>query len=110
MKAQTNKRFRAGLILLAVFAANVAPLHALYNDWAQNNSGKWEVGTNWTRGTPPSINDYAENIFTGMTITIDATTSSSFPSTMTVIEVGLGWPATLDLNNAGTNTPLHILQ
>ena len=96
--------------LLAVFLAAAAPLRAQFNGWTNSSPGKWEVGANWSRGTPPGTNDAFDNIFQGSTITIDATTSGSFPDTMTVNYVALASPgAILSLDNAGTNVPLHIL-
>ncbi len=110
MQTQASKAPGRILFLFALLLAGVPQLHAQFNDWAITGPGKWEVGTNWSLGTPPGTNDAFDNIFTGSTITIDAITSGSFPNTMTVNYVGIGWPVTFYLDNAGTNVPLHILQ
>ncbi len=108
MKIQTHKPAKTSL-LLTLLLAGVAPLQAQINSWTNPGPGKWEVGTNWALGTPPGTNDIYDNIFTGGPVTIDATTSGSFPNTMTVNYVAVEFE-TLDLDNAGTNVPLHILQ
>jgi len=95
---------------LALLLLAGVPLPAQINGWTNTSAGKWEVGANWSLGTPPGTGDVFDNIFTGSTITIDATTSGSFPNTMTVNYVAVAAPtATLELDNAGTNVPLHIL-
>jgi hypothetical protein len=97
--------------ILALLLAGVVSLQAQFNDWVNTNGGKWEVSSNWSRGTPPSTNDVYDNIFTGTTITIDATTSGNFSNTMTANYVALDASAVmLELNNAGTTVPLHLLQ
>jgi hypothetical protein len=104
MKIQTRKPAKAAL-LLALLLLGVAPLRAQFNFWISTNSGKWEVGTNWSPGTPPSTNDFYDNIFGGSTVTIDATTSHSFPNTMTVNSVALETsvlPEVIVTNAAGT--------
>jgi hypothetical protein len=103
-------------VILTLLLAGVVPLQAQlneYNDWVNTNGGKWEVGSNWSQGTPPGTNDAYDNIFTGtaITITIDATTSGNFPNTMTANYVLVDSSAVmLELNNAGTTVPLHLLQ
>ncbi|HXB60589.1 MAG TPA: hypothetical protein VNU95_13540 [Candidatus Acidoferrales bacterium] len=100
------------VVILVLLLAGVVTLQAQYNGWNTTNSGKWEVGSNWLLGTPPGTNDVYESIFEGtaITITIDAITSGSFPNTMTVNNVAIDAPAVmLELNNAGTTVPLHIL-
>lgn len=104
-------------LFLGLLLAGVVPLQAQpyqYNDWINTygTGGKWEVGSNWSQGVPPSTNDDYDNIFTGTTITIDATTSGNFPNTMTVNYVAIDSPEQLflELNNAGTVVPLHVLQ
>jgi hypothetical protein len=102
-------------LFLVLLLAGVVPLQAQlneFNDWDSTNGGKWEVGSNWSQGTPPSTNDAYDNIFTGTTITIDATTSGDFRSTMTANSVVIEAlpPVILELNNAGTTVPLHLLQ
>src|ERR1700690_1297478 len=113
MNIQTRKPAKTAW-LLALLLAGAAPLRAqpyyLNNLWANPGSGKWEVASNWSAGTPPGTND-DDQIYIGTTVTIDATTSGSFPNTMTVSYVAVAAPSvTLELNDAGTNVPLHILQ
>jgi hypothetical protein len=100
-------------VILALLLAGVVPLRAqsvVYNDWVNTNGGKWEVGSNWSQGVPPSTNDTYDNIYTGTTITIDATTSRNFSNTMTANWVLIESPEQLflKLNNAGTTVPLHV--
>src|ERR1700690_2898158 len=109
MRIRARKAANAAL-LLTLMLAGVAPLQAQPNHWVNPGAGKWEVGANWALGTPPSTNDYYDNIFTGTTVTIDATTSGSFPNTMTANTVALETPVILELENAGTTVPLHLLQ
>ncbi len=80
-------------------------------------SGKWEDPSNWSLGAPAATNSiYITNPAptTPITVTLDATTSSSFTNTMTVANLTISAPAgaytnTLFLNNAGTSTPLHVI-
>ena len=114
MKDYPRNSFTLGLFVVLLLAG-VVSLQAQfyeYNDWVNTNAGKWEVGSNWSQGVPPGTNDGYNNIFTGTTITIDATTSGSFPDTMTANYVLIDSPQQLilELNNAGTNVPLHLLQ
>ncbi|HTV39158.1 MAG TPA: hypothetical protein VMF08_01175 [Candidatus Sulfotelmatobacter sp.] len=114
MQAYPRNSLRIALFL-ALLLAGVVPLQAQYeqyNDWINPNAGKWEVGSNWSQDRPPSTNDGYNDIFTGTNITIDATTSGSFPDSMTVNYVFIDAPQglILELNNAGTNVPLHLLQ
>ena len=55
------------------------------NSWI-DGSGKWETGTNWSSGVAPSLADSADSIGNAgnNTVTIDATTSSNFPNTLTI--------------------------
>ncbi len=107
MKDYPSNALRIALFL-ALLLTGVVPLQAQfyeYNDWVSTNAGKWEVGSNWSEGVPPGTNDAYNNIFTGTTITIDATTSGSFSNTMTANYVLIESPEQLflELNNAGTN-------
>jgi T5SS/PEP-CTERM-associated repeat protein len=85
------------------------------NSWISGAGGKWEAAAHWSLTIPP---DSLQSIFISnapsKTVTIDATTSGSNPSTMTNRNVIVSAPAgtvnTLFLNNAGTTTtPLQIL-
>ena len=84
------------------------------NSWAAA-SGKWETTTNWSTGSAPSLNDASDLITSAgnKTVTIDATTSGSFPGTMTIADLLVSAPLTstntLSLAGAGTNTPLLVL-
>src|ERR1700690_4005361 len=109
MTIQTRNPAKA-VVLLALLLVGAAPLQAQPNYWVNPGAGKWEGGTNWFLGTPPSTNDWYDNIFSGTTVTIDATTSGSFPNTMTANTVALETPVILELENAGTTVPLHLLQ
>jgi alpha-tubulin suppressor-like RCC1 family protein len=84
------------------------------NSWIAG-SGKWETGTNWSSGLAPSLTDLADAITNAntKTVTIDATTSGSFPNSLTINSLTVSAPGgaanTLFLNNAGTATPLQVL-
>ncbi len=86
----------------------------LPNSWTDGN-GKWETAGNWSVGSAPSTNDPADFITKAgnNTVTIDATTSGSFPSTLTINNLLLSAPVgltnTLLLSAAGTNAPLRVL-
>jgi hypothetical protein len=113
VKTGENRWSRIGW-LVALLLTGVAPLRAQVNSWTNPGTGKWEVATNWDLGVPPSTNDTFDHIFTGSTVTIDATTSGSFPDSLTVNYLSLiatgGVPLTLRLDNADTNVPLHVLK
>ena len=103
-------------ITLAGSLFNLSAL-AAPNIYTNAASGKWEVPTNWSLGAPSATDSsYITNssLTTPITVTIDATTSSSFPNTMTVADLTIRAPAisytnTLALNGAGTSTPLHVI-
>jgi hypothetical protein len=103
-----GSRLAQAVSLFVLVLAWAAPLQAQINHWINPGAGKWEVATNWALGTAPSTSDVFDNIFSGGTVTIDATTSGSFSNTMTVNYVGVE-SVELALDNAGTNIPLHIL-
>ncbi len=83
------------------------------NSWI-DGSGKWETATNWSSGVAPSLADSADSIGNAgnNTVTIDATTSSNFPNTLTISNLIVAAPGpmtnTLLLSNAGTNVPLVV--
>ena len=93
------------------------PALAAPNIYTNASSGKWEVPTNWSLGAPSATDSsYITNssLTTPITVTIDATTSSSFPNTMTVADLTISSPAnsytnTLVLNGAGSSTPLNVI-
>jgi hypothetical protein len=82
------------------------------NSWVAGD-GKWETGSNWETGAPNSgdLADLITNAVT-KTVTIDSTTVSS-SSIMRINDLTISAPAatvnTLQLTNAGTATPLRIL-
>ena len=101
-----------GIIL--IHSAEGAPV----NSWSSLSGGKWEVGSNWSTGSPPTS---AESILitngamslSPKTINIDSTTSSGSSSTMTISNLTVSGSGlihnTLFLQSAGLVTPLHIL-
>jgi len=86
------------------------------NSWSSSTDGKWETDGNWSMGSAPSLIDPADLITnaSSKTVTIDATTSGSFPGSLVVsnltVAASLPDTNTLWLNNAGTTTPLSVLQ
>ena len=95
--------------LAAPFAVVASPT----NSWTNSVSGKWEVGANWLNGTPSLANaaDLITNATT-KTVTIDAVTTNT-PSSLTISNLTVSGPPgtinTLQLTNAGSATPLTIL-
>lgn len=106
----------AAIITLVGSFFNLSAL-AASNSYTNTTSGKWEDPSNWSLGAPTATNSiYITNSAptSPITVTIDATTSSSFTNTMTVADLTISAPAgsytnTLLLNNAGTSTPLHVI-
>ena len=100
--------------------ASARTLAGSVDSWYSPNSGKWESSSNggqiWSLLVPPNVylsgalitNDVSK------TVTIDATTVSNAPGSMTISNLtltgSLGATNTLLLSTAGTNTPLHVLQ
>jgi hypothetical protein len=92
-----------------------AELYQIVNAWINSSDGKWETAADWSLAVAPSSSD-ASDVITNAgkkTVTIDATTSGSFLSTLTINNLTVSAPGgstnTLFLNNAGTNTPLQVL-
>jgi hypothetical protein len=93
------------------------PALAAPNIYTNASSGRWEVSSNWSLGAPIATDSsYITNPapVIPITVTLDATTSSSFTNTLTVADLTLGSPATsyantLFLNNAGISMPLHVI-
>jgi uncharacterized repeat protein (TIGR01451 family) len=85
------------------------------NSWTNSASGKWEIGANWSAGTPSSsdIADLITNANT-KTVTIDPTTtlSNSLNQCLSInnliISAPTGTVNTLQLANPGTSIPLKI--
>src|SRR5579863_9938205 len=104
-----------------------ATAEAQVNTWTNLTSGasfNWEDAASWSLGVPPASGQdiYITNAASVLpsqrvrVVNIDATTSGSFPSTMTINSLTILGPRvgsfnnfnTLALNNAGTATPLQI--
>ncbi len=94
---------------------NLPPVAAT-NNWVSDTDGKWETDENWSQGTAPSLIDLADVILnaSSKTVTIDATTSGSFPGSLVISNLTVAASApdsnTLLLSDAGTDTPLSVLQ
>ena len=89
------------------------PPGSLTNSWKSVATGKWETASNWSAGTPSLTDavDLIENPTAATTVTIDAVTTST-PSSLTISNLtvlGPGVLNTLQLTNAGTASPLTIL-
>ena len=105
------------LAAFITLAGSSLPALAAPNIYTNIFSGKWEVSSNWSLGAPSATNSsYITNLapITPITVTLDATTSSSFTNTMTVANLTIGSPAisytnTLFLNNAGISAPFHVI-
>jgi T5SS/PEP-CTERM-associated repeat protein len=85
------------------------------NSWTNSLSGKWEVASNWSLGVAPYIG-HALVLITNAgtkTVTNDATTATSFPTTLTLSNLLISAPTgatnTLLLAQGGTQKPLTIL-
>lgn len=106
----------AAFIMLAGWLFTL-PALAASNIYTNTASGKWEVATNWSLGAPGATDSsYITNPAptTPITVTIDATTSSSFTNTLTVANLTISAPVnfptnTLFLDSAGLSTPLHVI-
>jgi hypothetical protein len=102
-----------GFVVLAISASAQT-----LNSWANptNDTFKWETGSDWSLGVPPSVGQSImitnRIVTTGLngnrqkTIKIDATTASSFPGTMTVNDLTVSAPGatqnTLLLSDTGS--------
>jgi T5SS/PEP-CTERM-associated repeat protein len=111
-----SKALAIGFVLVlcgSVTGTFLCPVQAQGNSYTNNADGKWEDGANWSLGVAPTN---AHSIFVtnaaSKTVTIDATTSGSFPESMTInsltLSAEIGSTNTLSLNDPGTNTPLVI--
>lgn len=93
------------------------PALAAPNIYTNTASGRWEVSSNWSLGAPSATDSsYITNLAptTPITVTLDATTSSSFTNTLTVANLTIGSPTnsyanTLFLSNAGISAPLLVI-
>ena len=83
---------RVFTLLLSAGLLTSLPAHATLttNSWASFFSGPWQGGSLWSLGVPPSSSQSIVTITnsfvtgTSKTITIDGTTATNFPATMTV--------------------------
>ncbi len=97
-----------------VLSASLADAALTTNSWTNSVSSFWDVTSNWSLGVAPSNNQAAVLITNAATktVTIDSFATGK-PGVMTISNLTVrGFGAginTLFLNNAGTNTPLRIL-
>ncbi len=97
--------------IVGCWLAPARQLRAQADSWSNGGGGKWETPGNWSAGAPSSSQQmFITNVNT-KAISIDAVTSGSFASTLTVNSLTLfgGGANTLLLTNSGTVTPLHVL-
>ena len=83
------------LTALITLACSSLPALAAPNIYTNTSSGRWEVSSNWSLGAPSATDSsYITNLAptTPITVTLDATTSSSFTNTLTVANLTLGSP------------------
>jgi hypothetical protein len=104
-------------VLALLSVSFVAPSLAQTNSWTNSIDGFWQDASNWSLGVAPSTNGQSVILVTNATtktITIDATTSGSFPGSMTVsnliVSASIDSTNTLFLTGAGTLTPLSVFQ
>ena len=95
---------------------NATTLLNLTNSWISASGGKWETGGSWLLGAPPSVFQLGVLITNDITktVTIDATTISNFPNTITISNLTVAAPPgatnTLLLSTAGNTNRLHVLR
>ncbi|MGA2140338.1 MAG: fibronectin type III domain-containing protein [Verrucomicrobiia bacterium] len=96
--------------------ANATTLLNLPDSWIDSANGKWETAGSWSLGVPPSVFLLGVLVTNSgsKTVTVDATTVSNFPSTLTIsnltVSAASGATNTLLLNTGGSSTPLHVLR
>ncbi|HUJ08456.1 MAG TPA: hypothetical protein VL171_00375 [Verrucomicrobiae bacterium] len=86
------------LVTIAAFAVPLARGALTTNEWTSSYGDKWEAATNWASGTP-SFNNAVVGITNGFaplvltkSITIDGTTASIAPGSMTISNLILSAP------------------
>jgi large repetitive protein len=91
------------------------PVQAQVNSYTNTASGNWQAGSYWSLGVPPNSTQsgiYITNA-ASKTVTINSVTSSLFTNTLVISNLTVGSFAgttnTLSLFNAGTNTPLQVI-
>ncbi|MBI5684666.1 MAG: hypothetical protein HZC54_06270 [Verrucomicrobia bacterium] len=115
---EPGRRLRAsGLwvwLCLGFALAAISPsLRAADNIWTNLGGGYWDTVGVWSLGIRPTN---SHNIFitnaTTKTVTMDSTTSGSYPASLTIYNLSLWGPAgtinTLYLNNSGLAVPLTV--
>ena len=105
----TARTAGAGIIMAYSALASVST-----NSWTNAASGKWEGAANWSLGkAPDQFHTIIISNAASKTVTVDATTSGSFATTLTNLNLTVSAPSgttnTLFLNNAGTAKPLSIV-
>ncbi len=96
--------------------ASATTLPNLPDSWISPSSGKWETAGSWSLGVPPSVFLLGTLVTNAgsKTVTIDATTVSNYPSTITISNLTVAAPSgvtnTLLLSTAGNTNRLHVLR
>src|ERR1039458_3954620 len=111
-----SRALTIGFVLIlceSILGTLLFPAQAQVNSYTNNTDGKWETPGNWSLNLAPTNPQsvFITNAVT-KTVTIDSTTSSNFPQTMTVNSLtlsGAGVVNTLLLSNAGPTPPLQVL-
>src|SRR5437870_7033211 len=89
MDSWRNGPWRAGAVVACLFVSGPVA-YCLDNSWNTTASGSWQTGGNWSLGIAPAS---TQSVFivngNSKTVTIDATTSGSFPGTLTVSNLTL---------------------
>ncbi len=84
------------------------------NRWISAVSGKWETGANWSQAVAPFVGQPVILITNAGTKTVsqDATTAASFPTTLTINDLTVSAPVgsvnTLAVDHNGLGTPLRV--
>jgi hypothetical protein len=86
------------------------------NSWISPTRGYWDDYTKWSLGVAPSTNGQTLILITNdvdSEVTIDSITADDYPTTMIISDLVVSAPGvatnTLELSEAGTNTPLQVL-
>ena len=102
---------RLGASLFTLLTAAAASAQS--NIWTSATDGNWQDPANWSLGAPSTNQSMYLTNAGSKTVTLDAVTSGSYPETLTISNLTVGAPSgatnLLALLDAGTNTPLHIL-
>ncbi len=86
----TDRRIGIAILCALFFASAPAQATLTTNSWGSFFSGPWQGGSLWSLGVPPSSSQSIVTITnsfvtgTSKTITIDGTTATNFPATMTI--------------------------